>query len=183
MLRFARTTPCSLSENQRFSSGHWTGLKQKILAGFSQIFSFRKNSRGHFIPLEPFGLFKPDVKSNYDDLFLAHPRYERKACVLRTDSWKQSFQRKTSFTWPTRKPTNCFALCITKGKRFHFVTPKFFINIGSFLVLQTNSRLRRKITFYIHAYLNNLWNIINWKNNLLTFWRLSIFLKPQQKPT
>ena len=32
---------------------------------FIGIFSLRKNSRGHFVPLEPFGLFKPDVIFNF----------------------------------------------------------------------------------------------------------------------
>jgi hypothetical protein len=41
-----------------------TAIKQKIIAGFSQIFSFRKNSRGHHIPLVPFGLFNNNVKLN-----------------------------------------------------------------------------------------------------------------------
>jgi len=29
-----------------------------------------------------------------------------------------SFQRKTSLNRPTRKPTKCYALCLTKDKRF-----------------------------------------------------------------
>ena len=77
-----------------------------------------------------------DKSTKFKISFFTHPRYERKACVLRTDSWKQSFQRKTSFTWPTRKPTNCFALCITKVKRFVITHANFSIYLGRFSKIQ-----------------------------------------------
>ena len=40
------------------------GLNRKSLQDFPKFF-LRKNSRGHFVPLEPFGLFKPDVRRNF----------------------------------------------------------------------------------------------------------------------
>ena len=67
-------------------------------------------------------------------IFLSFPTQdsERLPAVASQQIAETSFQRKTSFIRPTRKPTKCFALCITEDKRFAVALPNFSILIWDF---------------------------------------------------
>ena len=68
---------------------------------------------------------------NFDFSFLSHPNDTRdKPAVLRTNSFCLRQNRKTSFIRPTKTKQTKLKFRITKDKRFHFVSRKFFINRG-----------------------------------------------------
>ena len=96
-----------------------TGLKQKILAGFSQIFSFRKNSRGHYIPLVPFGLFNPMFtasinRPNLKFHFLPTRDRRKKPASYGQIAKNQRFLEK-NFFYPTDEKTNEIKISHNKG--------------------------------------------------------------------
>jgi len=121
---------CRLFLVLAFGSDSLTRIKRFApLHSLTHIFCFAKNTRGHFVPLEPFGSLNADVIFNFwITYFLLEKETKERGLVLRTFSL-------TSFDiyWKGRQ---CFAqIVFFYGKRDYFEMARIYSSNFSSLII------------------------------------------------